>query len=119
MRRIILLMVLSIVLNGMLTLAYGSQEGQPVGLAIMGWAQTYGGTNDDEAYSMVQTVDGGYAVAGSTASFGAGNYDFWLVKTDENGVVPEFPFAIILSFFVIVTLLAVILAKRRFLRKLN
>jgi hypothetical protein len=46
------------------------------------WSKTYGGTNDDGAQALVQTSDGGYAVAGPTGSFGAGNDDFWLVKTD-------------------------------------
>ncbi len=49
------------------------------------WNQTYGGTDSDSAYSMVQTSSGGYAIAGSTNSFGAGDMDFWLVKTDSNG----------------------------------
>jgi predicted secreted protein len=49
------------------------------------WNKTYGGTGDDEAYSLVQTGDGGYALAGYTNSFGAGGYDFWLVKTDATG----------------------------------
>jgi len=44
------------------------------------WNKTYGGTGDDEADSLVQTTDGGYALAGETSSFGAGSYDFWLVK---------------------------------------
>ena len=39
----------------------------------------------DGAYSVVQTSDGGYAMAGHTDSFGAGNYDFWLVKVDASG----------------------------------
>ena len=51
----------------------------------MEWNQTYGGTGDDRAYCLVVTSDGGYAIAGYTSSFGAGNADFWLVKTDENG----------------------------------
>jgi len=49
------------------------------------WSRTYGGTEDDYASSMVQTSDGGYALAGSTRSFGAGESDFWLVKTDSKG----------------------------------
>jgi ribosomal protein S11 len=49
------------------------------------WAKTYGGTDDDRAYSVQQTSDGGYIVAGYTASFGAGFYDIFLIKTDANG----------------------------------
>jgi hypothetical protein len=51
------------------------------------WNKTYGGTNNDEAYALLQTTDEGYALAGSTDSFGAGGYDFWLVKTDGLGNV--------------------------------
>jgi hypothetical protein len=53
----------------------------------MQWNKTYGGTNWDYAYALVQTSDGGYALAGFTMSFGAGNADFWLVKTDSTGNV--------------------------------
>jgi len=50
------------------------------------WNQTYGGTGDEIALAMVQTLsDGGYALAGSTSSFGAGGNDFWLVRTDSAG----------------------------------
>ncbi len=49
------------------------------------WAKTYGGTGDDVAYSVQQTSDGGYIVAGRTWSFGAGGYDIFLMKTDANG----------------------------------
>jgi len=49
------------------------------------WAKTYGGTNDDNAYSVQQTSDGGYIVAGMTWSFGAGDWDIFLIKTDANG----------------------------------
>jgi hypothetical protein len=49
------------------------------------WTRTYGGADDDDAYSLVQTGDGGYALAGYTASYGAGSWDFWLVKTDSAG----------------------------------
>jgi hypothetical protein len=50
-----------------------------------GWNRTYGGTSGDEVYALVQTGDGGYALAGCTSSFGAGGTDAWLVKTDEVG----------------------------------
>ncbi|MBM3324252.1 MAG: hypothetical protein FJY66_01140 [Calditrichaeota bacterium] len=45
------------------------------------WTRTYGGSNSDRAHSVQQTADGGYIVAGWTQSFGAGSYDFYLVKT--------------------------------------
>ena len=49
------------------------------------WDKTYGGTGYDEAKSIVQTMDGGYAIVGSTESYGAGFQDMWLVKTDSAG----------------------------------
>ena len=49
------------------------------------WNQAYGGSEQDRAYSVQQTLDGGYIIAGMSSSYGAGEYDFWLVKTDENG----------------------------------
>jgi hypothetical protein len=51
------------------------------------WNKTYGGTGDDEAFALVQTADGGYALAGGTSSSGGGDYDFWLVKTDASGTM--------------------------------
>jgi hypothetical protein len=53
----------------------------------MKWDKTYGGELAECAYSMVATSDGGYALVGYTASFGAGGTDFWLVKTDAQGNV--------------------------------
>jgi hypothetical protein len=51
----------------------------------MQWNKTYGGIGADGAQYAVQAVDGGYTIAGRTASFGAGGNDFWLVKTDVSG----------------------------------
>jgi hypothetical protein len=51
------------------------------------WAKTYGGGGADYAFSVQQTSDGGYIVAGYTASFGAGGWDIFLIKTDANGNV--------------------------------
>jgi len=49
------------------------------------YGKTYGGISNDYAYSVVQTSDGGYALAGYTNSSGAGGHDFYLVKTDASG----------------------------------
>jgi len=51
----------------------------------MQWYKTYGGGKGEAAHSLVQTADGGYAFSGGTVSFGAGQHDVWLVKTDVNG----------------------------------
>ena len=51
------------------------------------WAKTYGGSNYDNAYSIQQTSDGGYIVAGETYSFGAGNEDIWVLKLNADGTV--------------------------------
>jgi len=56
-------------------------------LGNMEWNLTYGGPSDDYAYSLVQSSDGEYALAGETWSFGAGAGDFWLVKTDSAGTM--------------------------------
>ncbi|MEJ2240591.1 MAG: hypothetical protein P8Y18_00380 [Candidatus Bathyarchaeota archaeon] len=47
--------------------------------------KTYGGSEKDVPYSLIETSDGGFALAGSTESFGHGNTDYWLVKTDPEG----------------------------------
>jgi hypothetical protein len=52
---------------------------------VMEWNKTYGGTGNEWTLSVVQTIDGGYTLAGYTDSFGAGSYDLWLVRTDADG----------------------------------
>ena len=49
------------------------------------WTRTFGGTGDDRCYSMAQTFDGNYILAGYTGSYGAGGNDFWLLRADDSG----------------------------------
>jgi hypothetical protein len=49
------------------------------------WNKTFGGSNYDSASSVQPTLDGGCILAGTTASFGAGMTDAWLVKVDADG----------------------------------
>ncbi|MFH1005457.1 MAG: T9SS type A sorting domain-containing protein [Bacteroidota bacterium] len=49
------------------------------------WEKTYGGTNWDFAYCVQQTSDSGFVLCGSTFSFGNGNEDSYIVKTNKNG----------------------------------
>jgi len=55
--------------------AYGNQQ----------WQKSKGGTDFDFANMVKVTSDGGYIIAGFTDSYGAGDNDGWLVKTDANG----------------------------------
>ena len=49
------------------------------------WTNTLGGSSYDTGYSVQQTSDGGYIIAGTTHSYGAGQYDVYLIKTDAFG----------------------------------
>jgi len=49
------------------------------------WTRTYGGSGDDRGYSIAQTSDGGYIIAGETEPLGADDSDIYLVKTDSAG----------------------------------
>ena len=57
------------------------------------WERSFGGSDDDIAYSVAETADGGFIVGGYSRSPASGNKsapcrgegDFWVVKLDKNG----------------------------------
>ncbi len=49
------------------------------------WMKNYGGEGSETGWVVEQTTDGGYFVLGTTSSFGAGEADIWLLKTDSSG----------------------------------
>lgn len=49
------------------------------------WTRAYGGVNDEIGYSIEQTPDGGYLVAGYTSSYGVGSSDAWLLRLNASG----------------------------------
>ena len=49
------------------------------------WSKTFGGSSRDKGYCVQQTIDGGYIISGNTQSFGAGENDIYIIKTNING----------------------------------
>jgi len=78
MKRLVRLFISPFILLALFT-AFGKQ------LVAQGWEQTYGGNADDQAFSVIPTLDGGYAVLGFAESNSSTGTDVVLVKTDEAG----------------------------------
>jgi hypothetical protein len=49
------------------------------------WEKTYGGSDWDRAHSIVQLADSGFVLVGETYSYGNGNSDIYMVRTNKNG----------------------------------
>ncbi len=49
------------------------------------WQKNYGGSGGDTGSDIVETKDGNYAIVGTTSSFNAQAFDFYLIKIDGNG----------------------------------
>lgn len=62
-------------------------------IPIVEWQSSFGGTNWDDAFSVIQTADAGFLVAGSTNStdfdipLNHGGMDYWVQKLDSEGAV--------------------------------
>jgi hypothetical protein len=96
-------------------------------LGDMQWNYTYGDTGDDIARSLITTSDGGYAIAGTwdyidfsgDTAYGWETFlegDYGLVKTDENGIVPEYS-SLLIPTLVLTTTAFIIINKKRLLHK--
>lgn len=51
------------------------------------WTKTIGGTKKDGGKTVENTSDGGFIIAGITRSFGLINPNYYLVKTDNAGII--------------------------------
>ena len=49
------------------------------------WHRFFGGNLNDIGYSVLQAADGGFLVVGTTRSYGSGENDVWVIKTDSQG----------------------------------
>jgi len=49
------------------------------------WERTFGGVNTEWADNAFQTPDGGFLISGTTNSFGAGGFDFYLIRVNSSG----------------------------------
>lgn len=82
------------------------------------WNATYSGLGQAGISSVQQTDDGGYVFTGWTCPHNSSERNIWLVKTDEHGIIPEFPsWTPMLIMLVAVMVLAIIYRRR--IRKHN
>ncbi|WP_294207377.1 T9SS C-terminal target domain-containing protein [uncultured Chryseobacterium sp.] len=82
--------------NGDVSGSHGSGDIWIVKFNVKGfieWQKTLGGTNFETGFSIIQTSDGGYAIAGETrsnngdVSINKGKKDMWVVKLSSMGLI--------------------------------
>lgn len=84
-------------ISGDVTQIYGAGDAWLIKINSSGliqWQKTYGGPNLERAHKVRQTVDKGYIFCSWTGANGndvigykGGNNDYWIVRTDSNGVI--------------------------------
>ena len=83
-------------IDGDLTANYGGNDAWIIKIAANGnieWQKTYGGSQDENAVSIIQTNDSGYAFTGFTKSNDSdvsgnkGGVDAWVVKLSKTGTI--------------------------------
>ncbi len=57
----------------------------------LSWNKIWGGSDEDSAFSITNTSDAGFIIAGSTASYGAGGDDAFIAKYDPYGNISDCP----------------------------
>lgn len=75
---------------------HGASDGWILKLDVNGiiqWKKCIGGSSEEYAYSIIQNLDGGFVISGTTLSQDGdvlgnhGSYDSWIVKLDSNGTI--------------------------------
>lgn len=51
------------------------------------WSKVYGGNSEDRGFSISQTSEGGFIIGGTTSSYGAGQRDAYIIKTNNLGII--------------------------------
>lgn len=59
------------------------------------WNQTYGGSEDENIFRVIQTSDGGFILTGFTKSYWVQNMGAWVVKTDPQGITAPIRFSLL------------------------
>ena len=77
-----------VIIGGTNSFGFGNTDMYLINVDVNGsviWTKTYGGSGYDYGYDVKETSDGGFILAGYTHSFGAGEADVYLVKTNNVG----------------------------------